>query len=137
MSVEDRFGLKRKGRRMLKKSVVLGMAVLTLVVPIMAQEAATNAVIQDQQQAEADFNKAMWLGVGCLLGWVGLLIGYLVQPSPPATALMGKSPEYVAAYTEAYKEKMKSLQTKYALVGCLGNMALSMVYVALVASASE
>jgi len=137
VSVEDRFGLKRKGGRMLKKSVVLGMAVLTLVVPIMAQEAATNAVIQAQQQAEADFNKAMWLGVGCLLGWVGLLIGYLVQPSPPATALMGKSPEYVVAYTEAYKEKMKSLQTKYALVGCLGNMALSMVYVALVASASE
>lgn len=137
MSIEGRFGLKHKGGRMLKKSVVLGMAVLTLVVPVMAQEAATNAVIQAQQQAEADFNKAMWLGVGCLLGWVGLLISYLVQPSPPATALMGKSPEYVVAYTEAYKEKMKSLQTKYALVGCLGNMALSMVYVALVVSASE
>lgn len=122
---------------MLKKSVALGMAVLMLAVPVLAQQAATDAVLEAQSQAEADFNKAMWLGVGCLLGWVGILIGYLVQPSPPATALMGKSPEYVAAYTEAYKEKMKSLQTRYALIGCLGNMAFSMVYVALVMSASE
>ena len=42
-----------------------------------------------------------WFFAGCL-GVVGLLLAYIVEPSPPGASLIGKSPEYVAAYTDCY-----------------------------------
>ena len=110
--------------------MVIAMVALILAVPVLAQETATDAVIEAQRQAEADFDRTMWLGVGCLLGLTGVLIAYLVEPSPSPMVLIGKSPEYVAVYTEIYRRKAKSLRTKYALYGCLGNVALSTVLLA-------
>jgi hypothetical protein len=61
-------------------------------------------------------------GVGCL---VGLTIGVLVplirvysyQTHPPPERLIGKSPEYVEFYTDAYKAKTQLIRTEWALVG--------------------
>ena len=55
---------------------------------------------------------------GCFGGVIGVILAYGVKPSPPATRLLGKSPEYVAFYTQAYAEKAKKLQTNSALGGC-------------------
>jgi hypothetical protein len=73
-----------------------------------------------RRKAARDVNKVLWLGVGCCAGPGGILIGYVAAPSPPATAFIGKSPEYVDTYTAAYKAKAKSLQAKYSLYGCVG-----------------
>jgi len=54
----------------------IAMVALILAVPVLAQEMATDAVIEAQRQAEADFDRTMWLGVGCLLGPTGVLIAY-------------------------------------------------------------
>ena len=39
------------------------------------------------------------------------------EPSPPAGRFIGKSPEYVSVYTDAYKSKALSLRTKSAAAG--------------------
>ena len=115
------------------------MAILMLTVPVLAQEAATNAVIEAQRQAELDVNKTLWWAAGCFGGWVGVLVAYVVEPSPPVATLIGKPPEYVAIYTQEYTRHAKSLQTKYAFNGCLVaagvEAVLYILYVALLTSA--
>ena len=64
--------------------------------------------------------------IGCLTGGaVGILaplIGIYRYPVHlPSERLIGKSPEYVAAYTDAYQETTRSQRTKSAAAGaCLG-----------------
>ena len=60
-------------------------------------------------------------------------------PTPPADRLLGKSPEWVNAYTEAYQKSMRGLSVKSSAMGCLfGGMVLSaMVYRVLPASHHE
>ncbi len=79
----------------------------------------SNAVLLAQQQAENDVNKLMWFGAGCLFGVLGVLGAYIWEPSPSTVVLMGKPPEYTSTYIQTYKRKAKSLQTKYALYGCI------------------
>ena len=63
---------------------------------------------------------ALAIGTG-----VGLVAGVLVpfigisryQSNPPAERLLGKSPEYVESYTNAYKVKARSLRTSMAVAG--------------------
>jgi hypothetical protein len=87
------------------------------------QSTSTVSIAEAQEQArldaKADVNGSIWFAVGCLLGCVGWVLAYAIQPNPPAMRLVGKSPEYVAAYTDAYKEAGKKVQAKQALVGCI------------------
>ena len=76
------------------------------------------AMMEGAADGEADSSGALWFFAGCVLGVWGVVIGYVVDPSPPATRLMGKSPEYVMTYTAAYKTAGKSAQGKQALIGC-------------------
>ena len=56
---------------------------------------------------------------------IGLTAGILIpiiriynyQPPPPPKRLIGKSPEYVEFYTDAYKSQTRSLRTKLAAAG--------------------
>jgi hypothetical protein len=87
--------------------------------------------------AEAEIGGGSWFVIGCLLGWIGWLIAYIVEPTPPATRLVGKSSNYVIAYTSAYKEKGKSIQSTKARNGCIiGTVATVLVYVILVVTAT-
>lgn len=75
----------------------------------------------DQNQAridaELDVSKILWIVVGFFISVVGILIAYIYQPNPPATKLIDKSQEYVMFYTEAYKDKSRSIQLTYSAVG--------------------
>lgn len=84
-----------------------------------------DAVVLAQQRAESDVNKTLWMGAGCLLGITGVILAYIIEPSPPTAALVGKPPEYTATYIRAYKEKARNIQAKYALYGCLIGSAVS------------
>lgn len=90
----------------------VGLPSLIYAQPI--QEAVTAA----ERDAEADTNPLIWMGAGFFLGVIGVGAAYLYQPSPPLSRLMGKSPEYVAAYTDTYKRKARDIQTRNALTGC-------------------
>lgn len=112
------------------------MVLVLFFLPLFVERAFAQ-VAEAQAQAEKDVNGTLWLGVGCLLGLVGYLIALLVVPNPPAGALMGKSPDYVVQYTDAYKSKAKSMQTSKALIGCLVGTGLQiLVYVLAFASSS-
>ena len=77
------------------------------------------------------------LSSGCGLALYSLPIAYAtsVQPSPPPERLLGKSPEYVKAYTSVYVKNVKRLRNRsmimgYAvptLLGALGSLLLGTI----------
>ena len=75
------------------------------------------ARMDGEQDAETDVSKILWIVVGFFISLIGVLIAYVYQPSPPASRLYEKSQEYVMFYTEAYKNKARSLQLTNTLIG--------------------
>ncbi|HVV50653.1 MAG TPA: hypothetical protein VHO06_13390 [Polyangia bacterium] len=78
---------------------------------------AGRAVAQATQDAQADESGGLWFFAGCLLGIIGVIVAYVAEPVPPPARLMGKSPEYVAIYTQTYKDQGRSAQLRSALWG--------------------
>ncbi len=122
------------------KKVVSTLIILSLIagpVIVLAQDAG-DACLQAQMDAERDVTGPLWFGAGCLFGILGVGAAYLIEPSPSAMSLLGKSPEYVAVYTNCYKNKGSSIQTKNAWTGCLIGAAtetvIYLIYVALIAA---
>jgi hypothetical protein len=70
-------------------------------------------------------------------GIVGVAVAYVVDAQPPATMLLGKSPEYVAAYTDAYRMTSKSIQTSKAWTGCIVGAVVYVAAAVLAAVAEE
>jgi hypothetical protein len=79
--------------------------------------------------AEADTNTVLWFGAGCVLSLVGVLIGYIVEPSPPPSRYVGRSPEYAAAFSSAYRSTGSSAQGRSAVFGCLTLIVLEGAFV--------
>ena len=91
------------------------------------------AVAAAEADANKDVKKPLWFGAGSLLsgllflpipyGYISPPIGaistYFYQPAPPPSRLIGKSPEYIAAYTSAYKLKRGNIQVRWTSAGCL------------------
>ena len=108
---------------------VLALVLFAEPAMLMAQDATsakksntTNAMqvcMQAQQNARTDINKTLWFAIGCLGNIIGFAVAYATEPSPSASRLLGKSPEYVATYTNCYKEEGKKLQSNAALPGCV------------------
>jgi len=116
----------------LKTVVAFWMAIFILSMPLLAmaqQSEIEEARFAAERAAEANTSSGLWFAVGCLGGVIGLLVAYTYAPSPPALDLIGKSPEYVAYYTDYYKAKAKSIQSGKALTGCLVAVAAYVVYV--------
>ena len=70
-----------------------------------------------EQDAETDVSRILWIVVGFSVSLVGVLIAYIYQPSPPASRIFEKSQEYVMFYTEAYKNKARSIQLTNSAIG--------------------
>ncbi|HEY4393412.1 MAG TPA: hypothetical protein VGP64_05095 [Polyangia bacterium] len=87
------------------------------------------AVMEATQDAQADNNAVLWFFAGCLLGLIGVIIAAVADPSPPAARMMGKSPEYLAVYTNTYRSVGHSAQLHSALWG-LGTVVI--LYVVLI-----
>ena len=106
------------------------MAVLTFSMPFITlaqQNLQAEAIIAAERDAQNDVNKSLWFLVGCYGCVFGLIIAAGIKPAFPATRLLGKSPEYVAFYTDAYKEEAKRLQTNSALAGCFINVLATII----------
>lgn len=145
-------------------TLVVLTAVLTFSTPFgtFAQQnsGSVEAKIAAERDAEADVSKPLWFGAGCLLLGVsggcvgglglespladvmlpslwaaGIAGSYFYRPDPPAERLLGKSPEYVAFYTDAYKAKRGQLHATWTTIGCAsGGLALGAVAVAAIAA---
>lgn len=133
--------MKNKIPIYVKRANSILLTILLLSIPIVAQIPETqqqqNPVLDAEAAAERDVDKTMWLALGCLLGVFGLAAAYLIAPNPPAQALLGKSPEYIAVYTDAYRKEGKKLQGSKALIGCLAGTAVQVVAYLLIFAAAE
>lgn len=86
------------------------------------------ARIDAEQDAELDVSKILWIVVGFFINLVGILIAYIYQPNPPATKLIDKSQEYAMFYTEAYKDKSRSIQLTYSAIGFAIGAGIGIVF---------
>ena len=85
------------------------------------------AIADAEQDVSTDVNGPLWFLGGCLGNLTVIIIAYVFEPTPPASRLLGKSPEYIAVYTDTYRTKAKNLQTARALAGCLTGTAVTCV----------
>lgn len=128
----------------LAKVVIALAAIFAVATPVLvplssayASESAAAAAVAAEADAHADTSGALWFGAGCLLGVIGILVAYVVEPHPQATRLLGKSSDYIQAYSLAYKSAGKSAQTKMALYGCAaGTLTYVVVYALAVGAAA-
>ncbi|MBI1930380.1 hypothetical protein HYR99_39780 [Candidatus Poribacteria bacterium] len=102
---------------------------------------SVEARIVAEHDAQMDSNGAPWLRAGCTGCLLVPIIASVDSPSPPASRLttfrlMGKSPEYIASYTRAYRAKARSIQARKAWTGFLVAMG-SLVLLPILASASN
>jgi hypothetical protein len=127
----------------MKRFVVMFLVVSFLVSGfsgiVFAEKAEAGSICaQAQMDATTDVNKVLWIGSGCLLGVIGILIGYVASPSVPASRIMGKSSEYLQAYTTCYTDKGKSEQGMNAIIGCgISSAVFGVIYLIAAASASS
>jgi hypothetical protein len=115
-------------RDSLKSLVALALAVAVLVYPATAlasegEGTAAEGMIAGQADGRANTSGILWMGAGCLFEVLGVAVAYLYTPSPSVTHLLGKSSDYVAAYTDAYGNAAKNVQTRNAWIGCIASTA--------------
>ena len=94
---------------------------------------ATEPVIEQQARLDAEMDVArdaktvQWGVGGFFCGFFALGASVAHTPTVPTANLMGKSPAYIIAYTEAYKSTMRLKNITAAGIGCLGNVSISAV----------
>lgn len=120
------------------------MVLLIIATPVVAQTSETSSVNEylqgkiDGQRDGKSSSEILWTLVGCLLGPVGVLVGYLVTPTVPGERLIGKSPEYVQGYTEGYQKKGREQNALWAGMGCLvSTIGTCLYYLIVLAEASS
>lgn len=80
---------------------------------------AAQAIADATRDARDPTMGHIWFPAGCCLGFIGVVIASAYTPSPPAIRLLGKSPEYIAYYTETYQKVARDDQVTEAAIGCL------------------
>ena len=111
---------------MLKSFIIAVLIGLTITIPF-AQGIMQDECSEARADADRETSGILWFMAGCCIGGLGVLGAYVIKPSPPAVKLMGKTPEYVASYTDCYKDEAQGIQTKWAWIGC---GAVAVVYLA-------
>ena len=122
------------------KKVLLIVAIFMAFLPVIsvAQVLDSEACAQAKADAEMEVNKTMWFAGGCLIGILAVGAAYLVKPNPPASKLVGKSPEYIASYSDCYKEKASSIQTSSSMYGCVvGTLISAAIYTVILMTVEE
>ena len=113
------------------------IAMLTFSTPFVTMAQQNFVQAEAATVAEADVNKdvskLLCFSAGCVLSAVfflpspygyllppvGIIGSYSYRPVPPPSRLIGKSPEYISAYTTTYKSKRGNIQVRWTSAGCL------------------
>lgn len=101
--------------RMLRGTLAVVLILCLGAAPVFAQQ-------EDYQmgklQGEVDARgQAVWILSGLLLGPIGLILPWVINPRVPGANLIGKSAEYVAGYMDGYRHEAKPKNFLYSLVG--------------------
>jgi len=115
------------------------MSLIVFVMPVLAQQDDLMAGrIAGELAARARVNRQLWFAGGCFGGLLVVIFAHVYEPTPPAIDLLGKSPEYAAAYTDAYRTTSKNIQSNRALTGCvIGVLAEVALYAMLIAASAS
>ena len=84
-----------------------------------------------EQDAESDAKKVTWFFIGFCGNILGILIASVYEPTPPASRLLGKSPEDAASYTEGYKATGRRVQVNQSAIGLLAVFGLAILFAAI------
>lgn len=103
------------------------MSALLLAMPILCQQADVASIAR--ADAERNVNGTTWFIIGVFLGVIGYLVAMLAPPKAPASALIGKSADYIAVYSQVYEETGKKIQMSKAMTGCLVGTGVQLVLV--------
>ncbi len=87
------------------------------------------ASIAANEHAEADSKKVLWFFIGFFGNILGILIAYMYQQTFLVSRFLGESPEYIAFYTDTYKEKTRKLQVRWAIIGAFSPLVFFIVLV--------
>lgn len=89
--------------------------------------------VADAKAAAQLEDSSLWFWAGCALGATGMVIAYIIEPKPSAVSLLGKSPEYVAVYSDVYTKEVKNANTKAATRGCIASgVSVALLYAILI-----
>jgi len=77
------------------------------------------AISDAEQDAGRMFNKPIWFFAGCFFSVGGAFVAYTYYRPVPSVPLLGKSPEYVAYYSDTYRNEMRKHRSSSAAQGCL------------------
>ncbi len=114
----------------MRKYIALFLVFAFIAAPVMAQMNSRQYLAGKMDgERDATGNQA-WIIGGCLLGVVGVLLAYVIEPEVPAARLMGKSPSYIQGYTEGYRSATKRKNAMYAIYGMAAWIGFVIIYVA-------
>lgn len=112
----------------------LVMAVLIFSMPCVVLSQQTNDAVQAIAQAKNDVKEPFgWfagsfltsVAFGCLGGSVVIATSQVIPAEAPTYRLMGKSPDYVNAYANAYKKEVKQKRLIHTSTGCIAGSAVA------------
>ena len=87
-----------------------------------------NTHLMAEQDAESDTKKIRWFFIGVFGNIMGVLIASIYEPAPPASRLLGKSPENAALYTDSYKAKSRGVQTRQSIIGLVAGFFFGILF---------
>ena len=97
---------------------------LSGMVPVCLVAAIT--VASDQTGGEYE-EAILHIAPNCFSPIVGMAVAFVYSPSPPTERFIGKSPEYISAYTDAYKSKARWVQAQWAAGGAATGCGVSVL----------
>jgi hypothetical protein len=110
--------------RSYKKFLCLVLALCLIVAPAVAQDSSgeSETMTEDYNQGWLDgqadaLGSGVWILSGLLLGPIGLILPWVINPKVPGARLIGKSVGYVEGYTAGYRQKAKPKNFYYSLIG--------------------
>lgn len=96
------------------------------------QPIRTQAILNAKQYALQSVDQQLWRVTGCSI-W-GYFMAHTYHSPVPVVPLLGKSPEYVAYFTDTYRNETQRLQVKNARIGCIIGGIVMLIPYAVVAS---
>ena len=102
--------------------VLILMLFTTFLYPIVLHAQITDiqqALLDARRDASKDVGSVYWFASGFFCGIFGVAFAYVAQTDVPTAKLLGKSPEYVAFYTDTYNIETRNAKTRASVGGCV------------------
>ena len=114
----------QRPQQSLKKIFCVILAFSLCIAPVVAQEQSpeSGSISEEYNQGWLDGQfdakgNGIWILSGLLLGPIGLILPWVINPKVPGARLIGKSVSYVQGYTAGYQKAAKPKNFYYSLIG--------------------